>query len=190
MAREITAGADNPYDKARAVEQFLQTGGDFRYETRDVPVPEENQDFVDQFLFDTKRGYCNHFSSAMVVLLRAADVPARWVKGFAPGETEWEDDRYRVTVRNADAHSWVEVYFNGIGWIPFEPTPGFTNPTPIEREETREDSGEDASSAPRPPRAIGAIRRRDPSAATPSGGECAGLRCRKGRVWWTASSFS
>ncbi len=186
LAREITADADNPYDKARAVEQFLRTGGGFRYETQDVPVPKENEDFVDQFLFDTKRGYCNHFSSAMVVLLRAADVPARWVKGFAPGETEAKGDRYRVTVRNADAHSWVEVYFSEVGWIPFEPTPGFTNPTPIERKETQEDSGEDASAAPLP--APGDRRNpetRDPSASTPSGDKGAQTPdAGKRRVWW------
>lgn len=188
LARKITADANNPYDKARAVEQFLRTEGGFRYETQDVPVPEENEDFVDQFLFDTKQGYCNHFSSAMVVLLRAADVPARWVKGFAPGEAELEDDRYRVTVRNADAHSWVEVYFSEVGWIPFEPTPGFTNPTPVERQETREDAGEDADSSPLPsPGDRRDPEMRDPSATTPSGEEKerasdAGKR----RAWWTA----
>ena len=61
MARKITAGANNPYDKARAVERYLQTDGGFRYETRDVPVPKENEDFVDQFLFDTKRGIATTF---------------------------------------------------------------------------------------------------------------------------------
>ncbi|GAA5343877.1 transglutaminase TgpA family protein [Planifilum fimeticola] len=188
LARKITADADNPYDKARAVEQFLQTGGGFRYETRDVPVPKENEDFVDQFLFDTKQGYCNHFSSAMVVLLRAADVPARWVKGFAPGEAELEDDRYHVTVRNADAHSWVEVYFNDVGWIPFEPTPGFTNPTPVVREETQEDSGEDASSAPLPsPGGRRNPEARDPSASTPSEEKDAQTSDAGNHwAWWTA----
>src|SRR5690606_3294066 len=163
-AREITAGADNPYDKARAVERYLKSDGGFRYEIRDVPVPKENEDFVDQFLFDTKQGYCNHFSSAMVVLLRAADIPARWVKGFAPGEAEWEGDRYRVTVRNADAHSWVEVYFDDFGWIPFEPTPGFHDPTPVEREEARVDSEEETSSAPLP----SSDRRRNPEERGPA----------------------
>lgn len=188
-AQEITADADNPYDKAKAVEQFLQTDGGFRYETQDVPVPKENEDFVDQFLFDTKQGYCNHFSSAMVVLLRAADVPARWVKGFAPGETELENDQYNVTVRNADAHSWVEVYFNDIGWIPFEPTPGFSNPTPIEREETQADSEEDTSSAPLPSSDNRRnLEARDPSAPTSSGEKDAQSSDTGNRwVWWTVA---
>lgn len=164
LAREITAGAGNPYDKAKAVELFLKAEGGFRYEMRDVPVPKENEDFVDQFLFETKRGYCNHFSSAMVVLLRAADIPARWVKGFAPGEARLEKGRYQVTVRNADAHSWVEVYFNDVGWIPFEPTPGFSNPTPVVREETGTNAGEEASSAPSPSPG----NRRDPENGNPS----------------------
>src|SRR5690606_5925438 len=93
LAREITGGVDNPYDKVKAVEQFLKNVGGFHYEIRDVPVPKKNEDFVDQFLFETKRGYCNHFSSAMVVLLRAAGIPARWVKGFAPGKTQLENGR-------------------------------------------------------------------------------------------------
>src|SRR5690606_39695380 len=59
-------------------------------------------------------------------------------------------DALPISVRNADAHSWVEVYFSEVGWIPFEPTPGFTNPTPVERQETREDAGEDADSSPLP----------------------------------------
>lgn len=185
-ALEITADADNPYDKARAVEQFLKTGG-FRYEIQDVPVPKESEDFVDQFLFDTKQGYCNHFSSAMVVLLRAADVPARWVKGFAPGEAKWEDNRYQVTVRNADAHSWVEVYFNDIGWVPFEPTPGFSNPTPIEREETEidlEETGSQASLASPDNRRN--PNERDPTAPTSSDKEKGRSFKKESRwIWWS-----
>jgi transglutaminase-like putative cysteine protease len=133
LALRVTGKADNEYDKVRAVETFLRTGGGFRYETQDVP-PSRNKDFVDQFLFETKRGYCDHFSSAMVVLLRASGIPARWVKGYAPGEAVYDENihRYRITVRNRDAHSWVEVFFPGVGWLPFEPTPGFANPTPVQ----------------------------------------------------------
>lgn len=65
----------------------------------------------------------------MVVMLRSVGIPARWVKGFTPGTFEALNDGLReYTVTNANAHSWVEVYFSGIGWVPFEPTRGFDNP--------------------------------------------------------------
>lgn len=102
----------------------------FVYETNDVAVPELDEDYVDQFLFETKKGYCDNFSTSMVVLLRSVGIPARWVKGYTPGqfvETTSEGlEVYEVTSNNA--HSWVEVYFSGIGWVPFEPTIGFSNP--------------------------------------------------------------
>lgn len=134
LAEEIVKGEDNVYDRVKAVENYLKLGRDFMYEIEDVPVPPGRSDFVDHFLFETQRGYCDHFSTSMVVLLRANGIPARWVKGFAPGQRRFdmETGQYEVTVRNADAHSWPEVYFAGVGWLPFEPTPGFGNPTEVE----------------------------------------------------------
>ncbi|MBA4495593.1 DUF4129 domain-containing transglutaminase family protein [Paenactinomyces guangxiensis] len=133
LAVTVTRKAKNPYDKVKAVESFLKDGH-FRYETRDVPPLPEGQDFVDHFLFETKRGYCDHFSSAMVVMLRSVGIPARWVKGFAEGESRFngKTQRYDVTVRNKDAHAWVEVYFTGVGWIPFDPTPTFSVPASLD----------------------------------------------------------
>jgi transglutaminase-like putative cysteine protease len=129
LSLTLTADKANRYDKVKAIENYF---ADFTYEMKDVPYPQENQDYVDQFLFETQKGYCNNFSSAMIVLLRAADIPSRWVKGYTEGEktsgtaeTNYEDI-YQVT--NNNAHSWVEVYFPGYGWVPFEPTKGFTNP--------------------------------------------------------------
>lgn len=131
LAEEITARYDNQYDKVRAVERYFSANG-FVYQTSDVAVPSDEQDYVDQFLFETKVGYCDNFSSSMVVLLRTLDIPARWVKGFTSGD-KLEDnidgegtDLYEIT--NANAHSWVEVYFEGVGWVPFEPTQGFRVP--------------------------------------------------------------
>lgn len=125
LAEEIVKGYDNRYDRVKAVETFLSST--YKYETRDVPIPEEGQDYVDQFLFETKRGYCDNFSTAMIVLLRTQNIPARWAKGFTQGEKieELDDGRYIYQVTNSNAHSWVEVYFPGAGWIPFEPTRGF-----------------------------------------------------------------
>lgn len=128
LAQEITAEFNNRYDKVKAVEGYFSKN-DFQYETTDVPRPEEGQDYVDQFLFETRRGYCDNFSTAMIVMLRTLDIPARWVKGFTQGEmVERLADGYRLyEISNNNAHSWVEVYFPGIGWVPFEPTRGFTH---------------------------------------------------------------
>ncbi|WP_183163910.1 DUF4129 domain-containing transglutaminase family protein [Alteribacter keqinensis] len=128
LAEEITAEYDNRYDKAVAVEQYFNAN-DFVYDTTDIPVPEEGEDYVDQFLFETQRGYCDNFSTSMVVMLRALDIPARWVKGFTEGESvdALEDGRERYEITNGNAHSWVEVYFPEVGWVPFEPTQGFSN---------------------------------------------------------------
>lgn len=131
LAREITESYETLYDKVRAVERYFSSN-DFSYQTTGVAVPKGNEDYVDQFLFETKVGYCDNFSTAMVVMLRTLDIPARWVKGFTSGEKIGFDELtgyniYEVT--NANAHSWVEVFFQGVGWVPFEPTQGFTNPT-------------------------------------------------------------
>ena len=111
LAEEIVKGEDNVYDRVKAVENYLKLGRDFMYEIEDVPVPPGRSDFVDHFLFETQRGYCDHFSTSMVVLLRANGIPARWVKGFASGQRRFdmETGQYEVTGRNADAHSWPDV---------------------------------------------------------------------------------
>lgn len=136
LALELTGEYDNWYDKALAIESYFQTG-EFSYDQTRVAVPKAGQDYVDQFLFDTKRGYCDNFSTSMVVMLRSLDIPARWAKGYAPGQykgTSGDDNRiYEIT--NNDAHSWVEVYFPSLGWVPFEPTKGFNNPVNIMHDE-------------------------------------------------------
>ena len=118
LAITLTASAATPYDRAHAIEQYLRT---FPY-TLDVPRPPSNQDVTDYFLFDLKKGYCDYYATAMVVLARAAGVPARLVTGYASGTYNLNSERFVVT--EADAHSWVEVYFPNIGWVPFEPTAG------------------------------------------------------------------
>ncbi|WP_102349704.1 transglutaminase TgpA family protein [Bacillus sp. Marseille-P3661] len=129
LAIEITKDLTTRYDKAKAVEGYFSSQG-FAYATKDIPVPKEDQDYVDQFLFETRKGYCDNFSTSMVVLLRAVDIPARWVKGYTQGDfvksINSETNLYEV--KNSNAHSWVEVYFPGIGWVPFEPTQGFLSP--------------------------------------------------------------
>ena len=134
LALSITADDTNVYDKVRAIEGYFARAG-FRYETENIAVPNEQQDYVDQFLFETQVGYCDNFSTSMAVMLRAIGIPTRWVKGFAPGEQgQVVDGVYEYIVTNNDAHSWVEVYFPGVGWMPFEPTIGFSNTNDMEFE--------------------------------------------------------
>lgn len=151
LAEEITAGKDNWFDQAKAIEEYLQ-GSDFFYDTQDVLIPGENDDYVDQFLFESKRGYCDNFSSSMAALLRAIDIPARWVKGYTAGEfigQNGELELYEIT--NDNAHSWVEVYFPNAGWIAFEPTPGFSNHVAIQSEENVENpESPEENSVPEP----------------------------------------
>ncbi|QWH60679.1 DUF4129 domain-containing protein [Bacillus mycoides] len=131
LAVNLTNDKDNRYDKVLAIENYF-TDHSFVYETMNVLFPSKNQDYVDQFLFDTKSGYCNNFSTSMIVLLRSTGIPARWVKGYTEGTLDNTlasaegEDVYKIA--NDNAHSWVEVYFPRYGWIPFEPTKGFTNP--------------------------------------------------------------
>ncbi|OTN75754.1 hypothetical protein A5886_000830 [Enterococcus sp. 8G7_MSG3316] len=128
LAEEITAESTTLFDQVTAIESYLKNTINFRYSKTDAVYPEEEQDYVDQFLFESQVGYCDNFSSAMVVLLRTLDIPARWAKGFAPGDAVSAEGTTTYTVRNQNAHSWVEVFFEGYGWIPFEPTPSFQNP--------------------------------------------------------------
>ena len=150
LAVNVTKKAGNAYDKARAIETYFQSSG-YTYTTKDVAIPDDDEDYVDQFLFETKFGYCDNFSTAMVVMLRALDIPARWVKGFVTGDAI-DSTTYEIT--NNEAHSWVEVYLVGIGWVPFEPTIGFTGTLDIsydvqEQEvEAAEQKPEEASQAP------------------------------------------
>ena len=116
LGRDLTAAQRTPYDRARALVDYLRT---FPY-TLDLPAPPFNRDVVDYFLFDLKKGYCDYFASAMVVLARGAGLPARLVVGYAPGSYDPENARYVVT--EMDAHSWAEIYFPDYGWIEFEPT--------------------------------------------------------------------
>ncbi|PWA07043.1 transglutaminase [Pueribacillus theae] len=129
LAREVTADSETSYEKAKDIESYFSRNG-FEYDTKNVAIPGEKDDYVDQFLFETKKGYCDNFSSSMVVMLRSIGIPARWVKGFTEGDFKeiLADGKKRHLITNKNAHSWVEAYFPGSGWVPFEPTRGFQNP--------------------------------------------------------------
>jgi transglutaminase-like putative cysteine protease len=118
LAQDLTATEVTPYDRALAIERYLRQ---FPY-SLDLPAPPPDGEITDYFLFEIKEGYCDYFATSMVVLARAAGVPARLATGYVGGEYDEVDRRYTVT---ADlAHSWPEIYFPGYGWIPFEPTAG------------------------------------------------------------------
>ena len=116
LARDLTASASTPYDRALAIENYLR---EFPY-TLEVDAPPPGRDVADYFLFDLKQGYCDYYATSMVVLARAAGLPARLVIGYANGAYDFESAQYIVTENYA--HSWVEIYFANIGWVEFEPT--------------------------------------------------------------------
>ncbi|HEX8871835.1 MAG TPA: DUF3488 and transglutaminase-like domain-containing protein [Candidatus Acidoferrum sp.] len=117
LAQRITARANNPYDKAILLETYLRRN--FGYTLNLTGKP--GQDPLAHFLFETKAGHCEYFASAMAVMLRALGIPSREVNGFLPGE--FNDLGGDYIVRASDAHSWVEAYFPGSGWVTFDPTP-------------------------------------------------------------------
>jgi len=115
LAERLTARDRNAYDAAIAISNHLRTS--YSYDER----PPNRRLPLRAFLFRDKVGYCQQFSGAMALMLRMVGIPARVAAGFAPGAPAADGHGYEVT--DLDAHSWVEVYFNGIGWVPFDPTP-------------------------------------------------------------------
>ena len=117
LADAITANTTSPYDAARAIEGWLRRN--IQYD-ESISGPPAGDDAVDWLLFEERAGYCTYSATAMVVLLRSLGIPARLAAGFAQGE--YDDSAGRFVVREKDAHTWVEVYFPGYGWVEFEPT--------------------------------------------------------------------
>ena len=117
FARRISATAISSYDKAMAIENYLRSN--FAYTLNLTGNP--GADPLAQFLFKTRAGHCEYFASAMTIMLRTLGIPSREVNGFLPGE--YNDLAGDYIVRASDAHSWVEAYFPGSGWITFDPTP-------------------------------------------------------------------
>jgi hypothetical protein len=123
LNQTIIGDASDPYEICLRIERYLR-----RFYSYDLVPP--TSDFVSPyaaFLFDTGRGYCQHFAGAMAVLLRFNDIPSRVAVGFTSGEMDTPES-YLVTTNNA--HAWVEAYFPTVGWVQFDPTPGRFLPTP------------------------------------------------------------
>ena len=124
LVHRITARAKTPYDMADAITNYLRSNNSYSKTVEDPPA---GWDPLNWFLFGSKRGFCNYYATAEVILLRVARIPARMVVGFAQGEYDSPD---RYVVRQRDSHAWPEVYFPGVGWVEFEPT---SNLAPLER---------------------------------------------------------
>lgn len=123
LAEKLTASAGNDYDRAVEIQMYLRDNFGYTLERQKI----NPSDPIGSFLFDTRKGYCEYFASAMAVMLRTIGIPARLVNGFQTGSY----NRYGkdFVVRARDAHSWVEVYFPRYGWMPFDPTP--PDPRPV-----------------------------------------------------------
>lgn len=133
-AREVTAAATSDYAKAVALQEFFRDGAFDYSETAPVDNDYDSSGMIAIARFlEAKSGYCIHFASAMAIMARTLDIPSRVTVGFLPGQqqksnqdaegaSEGEGTGFRVTTR--DVHSWPELYFEGVGWTRFEPTPG------------------------------------------------------------------
>ncbi len=118
LASQITAASSSNYDKAVALERYLQSHYGYTLQLPKSPV----KDPLANFLFERKQGHCEYFASSMAVMLRTLHIPSRVVNGFRSDEFNDVTGNYVVRARNA--HAWVEAYFPGYGWITFDPTPG------------------------------------------------------------------
>jgi transglutaminase-like putative cysteine protease len=173
-AREVTEAADakNPYEQAVALQEYFSLTGGFQYDT-EVEVGDDRQ-AIARFLRD-KRGFCVHYSFAMATMARSLGIPARVAVGFAPGTPQ--ADR-TVTVGLRDAHAWPELYFEGVGWTRFEPTPTRGSVPPYTIPET---SGSNDPELPEEARPTDSATSAEPSESTSCSAEdkrleaCAGM---------------
>jgi len=122
-AEDIGGNATNPYTATVAIEAWLRSSGGFTY--NEHPPQAHGMPALVGFVLRTKQGYCQHFAGAMALMLRYLGIPARVAAGFTSGTYDADNGTWRVNDRNA--HTWVEVWFHGYGWLPFDPTPGRGN---------------------------------------------------------------
>ena len=119
-AQQVTRGARTQYAIVVALESWFRSDGGFRYTEAPPKLRSGAPPLVD-FVERTKAGYCQHYAGAMALMLRYLGIPARVAVGFTSGD--YDEDSRRWTVTDHDAHAWVEVWFEGWGWLPFDPTP-------------------------------------------------------------------
>ena len=117
LVDRLSAGLAADYDKVRAFERWMDQNTTY---SLDAPLAPSGVDVVDDFLFESRQGWCEQIASSLVVMSRLAGVPARLATGFAPGE--WDPVGSRFVVREREAHAWAEVWFPEYGWVTFDPT--------------------------------------------------------------------
>ena len=117
LAHDLTDDENDAYRKAMQIERCL--GDNYTYDD-DVGATPRGRGFVEFFLFESKRGYCLHFATAMAVMCRAVGIPARLAVGYSPGDYDADRDEY--VVRERHTHAWPEIYLDGVGWVAFDPT--------------------------------------------------------------------
>lgn len=120
LAADVTAGSDNPYDRAADIETFLRG---FAVDVGIDAAP-HNRDSIDYFLFDTRAGYFDYHASAMVVMLRSLGIPSRLAVGYIIRPEDRVPQTSVYLLRESNAYAWPEVYFPGLGWVEFNPSPG------------------------------------------------------------------
>lgn len=163
LTMEVIEGAENPYDRAVAIMNYLRKN--MRY-TLDTEYPPQGRDFVSWFLLDSREGYCSYYATAMAVMGRIAGLPTRYVEGYLarPG---------REALTGEDAHAWAEVYFKGVGWVPFDATGGATGRGGIPDDTFEPDAGNGQEDKAAPAPDEGDLQPPEPTAtptAEPDGG--------------------
>ncbi len=142
LAMEITKDASTPYEKVLAITDYLRNNMTYVETLEELPT---NQEPIDWFLFDYKKGFCNYYATAAVLLLRIVGIPARLAVGYAEGTMEDIQSANVYVVRQRDAHAWPEVFFPNLGWIEFEPTssqPELQHPRQKEDQEAEQQPSE------------------------------------------------
>lgn len=150
-AREVTSDATNNYDRALALQSYFRSGFDY---SETAPVADDYDgnglSVIAEFL-TRKAGYCVHFSSAMAVMARSLDIPSRVAVGYAPGNAEGLENGRRVySVQSDNLHAWTELYFAGVGWVKFDPTPGVGESTAFAEPTTPTNGDPVAEGTPEP----------------------------------------
>ncbi len=139
LALEVAGERQSYYNRMKSLETYLRHNYNYN---RDVPFAGQQRDFVDYFLFDLGEGYCTYFATSLAVMGRVVGVPTRYVSGFSVPAEESRNGVYEVAGTNA--HAWVEAYIPGLGWLPFEATPGFRTSAELPLHRDAVENGPDA----------------------------------------------
>lgn len=167
LAREVTAGATNDYDRLVALQTWFRSS-EFRY-SLEAPVEDgfdgDSMAAIDRFL-DVKAGYCAHYAATFTLMARTLAMPSRIVVGFLPGDStgEVDGDMREYSVTSGKLHAWPEVYFDDIGWVPFEPTQSLGTPTSFAASQPDDAGGTEVGATPPPAEAPELPEENEPSA--------------------------